>query len=198
MGKLKQIEINPQTKVKQEKLKVFLDLDSTLIFSEDKDNYDEKKYLTKQSLFKYKDMDKEYRVFERPHLDKFLDYVFENFDVSVWTAASKDYALFIIKYMLLKKPGRKLDYILFSYHCDYSDKYKKGTKDLEMLWDFYKIKDYNKDNVKIIDDYDEVYHTQPNNCIRIKPFEFRKKYSEYDNELIKIMEKLEKWKKSKK
>ena len=100
--------------------------------------------------------------------------------------------------MLLKKPSRKLDYILFSYHCDYSDKYKKGTKDLEMLWDFYKIKDYNKDNVKIIDDYDEVYHTQPNNCIRIKPFEFRKKYSEYDNELIKIIEKLEKWKKSKK
>ena len=52
-----------------------------------------------------------------------------------------------------------------------------------------------KDNTKIIDDYDEVYHTQPSNCIRIKPFEFRKKFSEYDNELLKVIEKLEKWKK---
>ena len=178
------------------KLKLFLDLDSTLIFSEDLPGYDKKNYLTKQTLFKYKDMDKEYRVFERPHLDKFLDYVFENFDVSVWTAASKDYALFIIKHMLLKKPNRKLDYILFSYHCDYSDKHKKGTKDLEMLWDFYKIKGYNKNNTRIIDDYHEVYETQPKNCFRIKPFVFSKKYSEYDNELIKMIEKLKKWKKT--
>ena len=174
------------------KLKLFLDLDSTLIYSEDLVDYDKKKNSKKQALFKYKDMDKEYRVFERPHLDKFLDYVFENFDVSVWTAASKDYAIFIIKHILLKKPNRKLNYILFSYHCDYSDKHKKGTKDLEMLWDFYKIKDYNKDNTRIIDDYDEVYHTQPKNCFRIKPFVF----SEYDNELIKMIEKLKKWKKS--
>jgi TFIIF-interacting CTD phosphatase-like protein len=180
------------------KLKLFLDLDSSLIYSEELEYYDNKKNEKKQALFKYKDMDDEYRVFERPHLDKFLDYVFENFDVSVWTAASKDYAIFIIKHILLKKkPNRKLNYVLFSYHCDYSDEYKKGTKDLEMLWDYYKIKNFNKDNTRIVDDYDEVYKTQPKNCFKIKPFVFSKKYSEYDNELIKMIEKLKKWKKSK-
>ena len=40
--------------------------------------------------------DGHYKVFERPGLQEFLDYLFANFNVSVWTAASKSYALFII------------------------------------------------------------------------------------------------------
>ena len=138
---------------------IILDLDQTLISAEAEEDYDFNKNKNKAKLFNFKDMDGYYIVFERPNLQSFLDYVFENFNVSVWTAASKDYALFIIeKIILCDKPERKLDWIFFSYHCDISKKITKHTKDLSMLWDIYKIDNYEKDNTLIIDDYDEVYH----------------------------------------
>ena len=55
---------------------------------------------------------------------------------------------------------------------------------------------YNSSNTLIIDDYDEVYNTQNNNCIHIKPFEFSEKNSHRDkylkhlkHELIKMNKK---------
>ena len=77
---------------------VILDLDQTIISAETPKEID----LTGQDKIKAKkftfhDMDNYYIVFERPGLQKFLDFLFANFSVSVWTAASKDYAAFIIK-----------------------------------------------------------------------------------------------------
>ena len=175
---------------------IFLDLDATLICAEAEEEYDFKKYKNKAKLFEFEDMEGYYIVFARPHLQKFLDFLFKNFNVSVWTAASKDYALFIIEKMVLAgKPERKLDYIFFSYHCDISKKRKNGTKDLSMLWDFYKLPYYNKDNTVILDDYDEVYNTQPENCIVAVPFVFTEKGSENDDFLKKLIPKMKKMKK---
>jgi hypothetical protein len=67
----------------------------------------------KMSKFKWEQMYDDdniplYKIFERPHLQKFLNWLFENFTVSVWTAASKTYALFIIeKFILANYPKRK-------------------------------------------------------------------------------------------
>jgi TFIIF-interacting CTD phosphatase-like protein len=167
---------------------IILDLDQTLISAEADEEYDFKKYKNKAKLFNYKDMDGYYIVFERPYLQTFLDYLFKNFNVSIWTAASKDYALFIIEKMIIaNKKDRKIDYIFFSYHCDISKKIKNGTKDLSILWDVYNLKDYNKDNTFIIDDYDEVFKTQPDNCIVAEPFEFTNDGSENDNFLKELM-----------
>jgi hypothetical protein len=110
--------------------------------------------------------------------------LFKNFNVSIWTAASKDYALFIIEKIILKdNPNRKLDWVFFSYHCDMSKNKKKSSKNLDMIWDEYKIDGYTKNNTVIIDDYDEVFNTQPNNCIIAKPFEFTNDNSENDTYL---------------
>ena len=169
------------------KMNVLLDLDQTLISAEGDDEYDHDKSKDKAKKFTYHDMDGYYIVFERPGLQQFLDYLFKNFNVSVWTAASKDYATFIINKILLQgKKERQLDWIFFSYHCDISKKLKNGTKDLSVLWDLYGIKDHNKENTVIVDDYDEVYNTQPNNCIIAKPFEFSDKKSHKDNYLGKL------------
>ena len=102
-------------------MNVVLDLDQTLISAEDWDSKDFKKHKNKAKKFEFHDMDGYYIVFERPNLQSFLDYLFANFNVSVWTAASKDYALFIIDKIILSKPGRHLDWIFFSY-CDISKK----------------------------------------------------------------------------
>ena len=173
------------------KINILLDLDQTIISAESTSDYNFKKNKAKSKKFTFHDMDGYYIVFERPGLQPFLDYLFANFNVSVWTAASKDYALFIIDKILLKnKHNRKLDWVFFSYHCDISKKVKNGSKSLDMLWDVYKIEGYNKDNTVILDDYDEVHQTQPDNCIIAKPFEFEDDNSHKDNYLKNLTKEL--------
>jgi TFIIF-interacting CTD phosphatase-like protein len=174
---------------------IWLDLDATLISAEADEDYDFKKNKNKAKKMTFHDMDKYYIVFERPGLQPFLDFLFSNFNVAVWTAASKDYALWIIENILLqKRPERKLDYIFFSYHCDISKNIKNGTKDLSMLWDIYKLNEYTIDNTVILDDYDEVYNTQKDNCIIAKPFEFSHEGSESDKFLKQLIPKLKRMK----
>jgi TFIIF-interacting CTD phosphatase-like protein len=189
------------------RLNVFLDLDQTLIaavplVNEDDDEDDDEKIFDlynpddqkRATLFEFENMDDYYIIFQRPGLQKFLDYLFSNFNVSVWTAASQGYAAFIVDRILIgnKKKERKIDYTFFSYHCKASCKVKKGTKDLSILWDIYKFPGYNKDNTIIIDDYDEVCNTQPKNCIVAPPFYFTKKGSEKDDFLEKLIPRLDK------
>jgi len=186
---------------KTKKINICLDLDQTLIWAGNDQEYMPDEYpelkkkanaepFGKDNIFK---MDKEYTIFERPGLQDFLDFLFDNFNVSVWTAASKDYALFVIKNILYKEnqEARKLDWIFFSYHCDISIQEKKGTKDLSLLWNTYKLDGFSENNTFIIDDYDEVYETQPNNCIAIAPFNFTDEGSEKDSYLYKIRKQLE-------
>lgn len=174
------------------KLNIILDLDQTCISSEDINISKQAKYSSKATKFKSHNMDNYFNVFERPHLQTFLDYVFDNFNVSCWTAASCDYGLFIIKHIIGigKYPNRKIDYYLHSKHCSESKRKLSSTKNLEMLFDKWKLPGYYAYNTVIIDDLPEVYETQPVNCINIKPFEFKKSNSENDNELLKIISQL--------
>ena len=180
----------------KKKINILLDLDQTLIWAgTDKEYMPEKDPKLKKKARKFPNinMDNFYTVFERPGLQNFLDFLFKNFNVSVWTAASKDYALFVIKNIIYKKDrdNRQLDWIFFSYHCDISKKDKDGTKDLKMLWEDYKLPDFMKKNTYIIDDYDEVYDTQPENCIAIAPFNFTDDGNENDCHLANIKKELE-------
>ena len=178
---------------------IFLDLDQTLINSvllekdsnSDDEYFDFRKYKEKAKLFHFENMDNYYIIFQRPHLQNFLEYIFENFNVSIWTAADKEYATFIIENIIIgNNPNRKLDYTFFKYHCYLSEKLKNGTKDLSMFWDIYKDKRYNSYNTFILDDYDEVYDTQPKNCIPAEEFFFTKKGSENDIFLYDLIPKL--------
>ena len=171
----------------EKKFNILLDLDQTLISAEAEEEYDFVSNREKAKLFDFHDMDGYYIVFERPGLQKFLDFLFKNFNVSVWTAASKDYALFIVdKIVLQNKPERHLEWIFFSYHCDISKKLLKGSKDLNILWELYKISGYSKENTIILDDYNEVYNTQKNNCIVALPFEYIDSDSHKDSYLEKL------------
>ena len=112
------------TPVEESKLELILDIDNTLICAEVSKEfpYNKKGIKEKALNFPIHDMDGYYIIFERPFLQDFLDYVFDNFNVSIWTAASKDYALYIIKNVILNKPNRKFNCIFFSYHCNISKK----------------------------------------------------------------------------
>ena len=171
---------------------VILDLDETLIYAVPTKEYDHKKNRTKAMQFNFHDMDGYYIVFERPHLQEFLDYLFSNFNVSIWTAASKDYALFIIDKIVLpeNKPDRRLDWIFFSYHGDLAKKIKKGSKNLNMLWDVYNLEGYNRNNTLIIDDNYDVRNTQRPLCVRVPEWEFTHKQSSEDVTLPRLKSEL--------
>jgi hypothetical protein len=154
------------------KLNIILDLDQTIISAESSEEYDQEKNKTKEKKFIFHNMDNYYTIFERPGLQIFLDYLFKNFNVSIWTAASKDYALFIIDNIILQnKKERQLDWVFFSYHCDLSRKLTKRSQSLSMLWEDYQ---------------DEVFKTQEDNCIIAIPFGFEDKNSHKDNYLKKL------------
>jgi hypothetical protein len=146
------------------------------------------KYKARHSLFKIHKMDDDYFITERPGVQDFLDFLFSNFNVSVWTAASKEYALFVVEKVVLQKPGRKLDYICHSYHCDLS---KEKTGCLKQLNNqFYHFPQYNPKNTVIIDDNNNVLTKQIGGVFPIKAFDFFSKNSERDKALIEMREKI--------
>jgi TFIIF-interacting CTD phosphatase-like protein len=163
-------------------MNIILDLDSTVISSLDPKT-DQPKGL------KGYDMDGEYMVYERPGLQKFLDYLFGNFNVAVWTAASKDYALFIVNNILIgNRPNRHLKFVLFDYHGDISEEMTGNPKDLGLVYKLFK--GFTKDNTIIVDDYEAVYSPQMENSYPIPPFEANAPDATQDKELLKLQNKL--------
>lgn len=176
----------------QKKYNIVLDLDNTLLSAVPLEDFSWDRETKEKSLkFDIHNMEEYYIIFERPYLQAFLTFLFENFNVSIWSAASKDYVLFIVNEIIKKgHPERKIDFIFFSYHCNWSKKKYKGIKKLDMIWDVFDIPGFNLSNTIIIDDLPEVYKIQPCNCIHIKEFEFEHLDSEDDKELLNVMERL--------
>jgi hypothetical protein len=152
---------------------VFLDLDNTLlcaVSSEEKESMTEKEkenYAVRMERLVHHNMEDYYDIFERPGLQEFLDWLFANFNVNVWSAASKDYVAFIVENIILNpehhepRTPRSLDYVFFSYHCSLSKKFcNKGLKNLGMIWDVFKIPGFTSENTVIIDDLDKVLQMQ--------------------------------------
>jgi TFIIF-interacting CTD phosphatase-like protein len=165
-------------------INLFLDLDQTLICSELLSDFKSPRCVKE---FDCHTLDNDYIIFARPHLQVFLDYIFDNFNVSVWTAASKDYAHFIVNKFIIRKdkPRRKLDLFLVKYHTVLSQKITGAPKKLDVLWSSFGLGEmYNKNNTIIIDDYDKVYTPQPERCIYIPEFYVLDADSEKDNALL--------------
>lgn len=170
---------------------ILLDLDNTLICAEDLASVrDESKMVKAREKFRTVRMEDYYDIFERPHLQEFLDYLFEHFNVGVWTASSKDYAIFIVKNFIIQPENkvrldRKIELFLCSHHCNVSKKHFKGiTKDLKLIsdkWNLVPLKD-----IILIDDLENLAEHQPNNVVNIKPFFYDKEEAYEDKELVKI------------
>jgi len=176
------------------KLNVILDLDNTIINAVD--TRDVIKVFNNSGLESV-DWPPLFRIYARPHLQEFLDFLFANFNVSVFTAADKDYALYIVdKFIYKDHPERKLNIFFFRYHVEKSHREYKGVKDLRILWDMFQVPGFYPCNTVIIDDLDQVAKTNPYNCIPIDAFHVVDDDGNYnpnaykDDELIRIKEKL--------
>ena len=168
------------------KFNLILDLDETIIHSVQFKSFKKKNGQHSDKHKKFQ-MDDDYIVHYRPYLDEFLDFIFENFNVSIWTAACKQYSIHIINKIMNTK---KLDYVFFEDHVSMASKTTNCLKKLDILWDVYKLPNYHQQNTFILDDNSDVYTCQPSNCLKIPMFNYKSNDDSFLLHLISQLKKL--------
>lgn len=155
-----------------------LDLDETLIHS----MYPSQVEKAIDSGDMVNEFDYDYKILdyfitiERPHVHTFLKWAFEEFDVGIWTSASKGYADAIVENLIHSKNYGKP---VFVYTCDncvesrigYSSIY--GNENLvEYIKDLKKLKKfgYPLSTTLAVDDTPSKFKRQYGNLIKIPPF----------------------------
>lgn len=173
---LAQVAANKRT---GKRTNIVLDLDNTLISSVRYANISD---VYRKIRVPYHVFNSEYIIYERPGTQRFLDFLFRNFDVSVWSAASKDYVMFIVN-NVIARGRRKPKVVLHAEHCTQSAaQYNAGSpKDLRYMYD--RFPGFTPANTFIIDDLDAVYLAQPHNCIHIPVFDVETQPRIRDNQL---------------
>lgn len=164
---------------KNDRNNIILDLDQTLISCESASKFN------KNNKYYYYREDKV--IVERPHLQEFLDFLFDNFNVSVWSAASFEYCDMIIETIILKKKNRKLDYLFHRDHCLVSKELTGIDKNLSLIWNVWKLKGYLPCNTILIDDRLDLFPHQKDNYILIRDFHSDETN---DKELLKVIKTL--------
>jgi len=184
------------------RLNIILDLDNTIIHSI---SYDRMSFVPRNLQLENKDIG-DFITYRRPHLDRFLNFLFANFNVGVYTLGSRDYAEDIVWNFIQDVPNRKVDFILSREDEIVNkslEKYKyfNLTKNLNYIWNDLKIYDYYHCNTFIIDDNPYVKMSNQVNTIHIKKFEVLRDDNTfntdctYDNVLLEITRELMRLKK---
>lgn len=156
---------------------IILDIDETLIhtFSDKLNQNPDLEHLPNFIL-----EDKQYFVKLRPYVNDFLKYVFDNFEVAIWSAASLDYIEEIIKIL-----GYNLTDFKFVYsknNCTIT--YDYNLMEYVLCKKLHKIsKRYNLEQVLIIDDLAQTAKFNYGNLINIKTYTT----SNTDTELLKLI-----------
>ncbi len=164
----------------QEKSLLILDVDETLVSAVNK------AYL--HGVYNYphdfKVLNDEYYVTKRDHLDEFLKYAFENWNVAVWTAATRGYATEI-----LTKSGidiNRLEFFKVQEDCVSSNDEgfdKLYIKDLNDISDSYDLA-----RVLLVDDKKGSAKRTPDNLIEMYAWI---SYMKNDDYLLKLIDYLE-------
>lgn len=147
---------------------VILDLDETLIHSATKKHKIDNEYFHIGD-----DKDPIYIVYKRNGLNEFIEWLFQKFEkVSVWTAATADYAVEIIIKSKLVNESRNIEYLLVRQHVEITEKKECGSKCIDCMRDFFIT-----DNIKgviIVDDNELVKKANCKvpqiKCLHISPF----------------------------
>jgi hypothetical protein len=176
----------------KKRLNIILDLDNTLICSISK-NVKTPPILNYSLNHTYY---QNYIIYGRPYLHYFLTEINKFANISVWTAAGKEYANFVVNHFF--PPSIKLT---FFYHGEHTEQLMRSSykmKPLNYLFERYP-NHFNKYNTLIIDDLPFVIQSNKEYSIQITPFEINEsKINNYydlmtilnDNELVKILNKL--------
>ena len=136
---------------------LILDLDETLV------------YATEQELATQPDFRvAQYAVYRRPHLEEFLNYCFEDFEVAVWTSSGRGYATEVVAQIL---PNRELRFFWTADRC--TQRFNWKTHDPYVVKNLAKIRKLGiqLERVLMVDDSAEKLERQYGNHILIPPYE---------------------------
>ena len=166
---------------------LILDLDECLFHSVYESEFSTQSYDFIKNSFEV--LGGHYRTMFRPHLQEFIEFAFENFDVAIWTAAGRDYADFLINKMDISIS--ELQFFYSEKNCtpkyDYGDGWGMGHMVYKKNISKLSKKGFNMDKVLMVDDKPEHIDSY-SNVIKIKPF-----YGDTDDtELLKLKEYLNK------
>ena len=150
------------------KKNIVLDLDNTLLCTILRTQISKEERIP-LNFITYHDND-DMIIYPRPHLQEFLDFLFENYNVSIFTAAESNYAYYVINNLILAdKPNRKLDFIMtFPHYQNCLDLYMKHKY---IGYITSKYPSYTEETTRIIDDNPVVWYSNPNNTIRAESFD---------------------------
>jgi len=141
-----------------EKKLLILDLDETLF------------YATEEKLDREPDfVVGQYFVYKRPFVGLFLTFCFENFEVAIWTTATKSYAEEIVKIIL--KDKQKLQFLWTRERCTLA--LDEEEREHFFVKRMYKIRrrGYNLNTVIVVDDSPNVWKDSYGNLVRVNKFE---------------------------
>lgn len=122
-----------------------------------------------------------YFVYKRPHLEKFLNFCSQNFELAIWTTATKAFAYEIVEKIFEKDTN--LSFVWSEEKCTYVK--DATTAEYHFLKNLIKVKNkgYSLDHVIMVDDTPEKLKKNYGNLVRVNAF----LGDENDEELLKLM-----------
>jgi RNA polymerase II subunit A small phosphatase-like protein len=145
----------------QQRLLLVLDLDETLVYGHAGD--------TPAPSYTPSFEAGPYPVFKRPYVDTFLETVLNEFDVAVWTSASKAYAEAVV-FNLFKERNKELKFVYTANKC--TSAYDPELMERLSLKNLRKVAKlgYDLDRVIAVDDTPSKYRKHYGNLVRVPPF----------------------------
>lgn len=108
-----------------------------------------------------------YHVYLRPHLQSFVDAIFADFRVGIWTASGDNYATQVVERVF---PGRTLEFVWSGRRCTAARDWTTGDyrtlKDLRKL----KRKGYPLETIVAVDDTPTKYARSYGNLVVVSEF----------------------------
>jgi TFIIF-interacting CTD phosphatase-like protein len=142
---------------------VVLDIDNTLVFSQ------VQKFPWRDLCLPQVQIQPHIWCTPRPHLQTFLDFVFENFEVGIWTAATGSYANAVISHFIsIIGTHRRLKFVWTALQTAVARDRYGGHKNLSLLRDAGLLQPYQP--VVLIDDHPDAKATNFDNCMLIPAF----------------------------
>lgn len=152
---------------------IVLDLDETLVFASEHP-------LERDADLRLAD----YHIYKRPYLDQFLDYVFENFTVGVWTSSGKLYAEPLVAEIM---PARPLLFVWSAMRCSLARDWETGVYSPQKRLTKLKQFGFPLERIIGIDDTPEKYAKNYGNLVRVSEFSGDTE----DSELLNLIEYLD-------
>jgi RNA polymerase II subunit A small phosphatase-like protein len=135
---------------------VVLDLDETLVYS------------AEQELDRPADLRiVGYHVYLRPHLQEFLDYLFAEFHVGVWTSSGQLYAEPLVEALM---PGRPLKFVWSSARCSTARDWETGSYTTQKRLAKLKRLGFRLEEIIGIDDTPTKYARNYGNLVRVPEY----------------------------